>query len=71
MDQNSVGIDPTLFWENVFLYFIESKHVQNLISKKSTRAYKYYVTSQFVGYLWAINDDDEFSKFFKSIYPRE
>ena len=41
------GIDPALFAENLF-YFFESKHVQNLISKKSTRAYKYHATSQFI-----------------------
>ena len=34
----AVGIDRAPFWTNMFLYFFESKHVQNLISIKSTRA---------------------------------
>ena len=40
-----MGINPAPFWANWFLYFFESKHVQNLISKKSTRAYKYHASS--------------------------
>ena len=42
--------------------FFESKHVQNLVSKKLTRAYKYHTTSRFIDDICAINDDDEFSK---------
>ena len=49
----------------------ESKHVQNLISIKSTREYKYYATSQLIDNLCAINDDDEFPIPFKCIYPGE
>ena len=30
----SMGIDPTPFKKNLLLYVFESKHVQNLISKK-------------------------------------
>ena len=66
-----MGIDPAPFCANVFIYFFESKHVQNLISKKSTRAYKYHATGRFIDDLCAINDDDEFSKSFKCIYPGE
>ena len=33
-----MGIEPTPFWANLFLYFFESKHFQNFISKKSNRA---------------------------------
>ena len=39
--------------------------------KKSTRAYKYHATSRFIDDLCAINDDGEFSKSFKYIYPVE
>ena len=66
-----MGIDPAPFWANLFLYFFESKHVQNVISKKSTRAYKYHANSQFIDDLCPINDDDELSKFFKCIYTGE
>ena len=62
--------NPAPFWVNYFFYFFfESKHVQNRISKKSTRAYKYHATSRFVDNLCAVNDDDKFSKFLKFIYP--
>ena len=60
-----------LYEKNLFLYFFEYKHVQNLISKKSTRAYKYHATSRFIDDLCVINDNGEFSKFFKYIYPGE
>ena len=30
----AMGNDPAPFWENLFLLFFKSKHVQNTISKK-------------------------------------
>ena len=63
------GIDPAPFWVNLFLCFLESKHVQNLNFKNSARFYKCHAISRFIDDLCAINDDDEFSKSFKSIYP--
>ena len=57
-----IGIYPAPFWSDLFLSFYESKHAQNLISKKSTAADKYHATSRFI-------DDEEFSKSFKWIYP--
>ena len=44
----TMGIDPAPFWANLFIYLFDSKNVQNLISKKPTRAYKYRATSQFI-----------------------
>ena len=64
-------IDLVPFQKNLFLYFFESKHDQNLISNKSTRAYEYHAKDQFTDDLCAINNDDEFSKSFKYIYPGE
>ena len=66
-----MSYDSALFWGNLFLYFLESKHSQNLISKKSTTVYKYHATSRFIDDLCAVNNQDEFSKPFKYIYPRE
>ena len=66
-----MSIELVPFWANLFLYFFEPKPVQNLISKKSTRVYKYHVTSRFIDDLCAKNDDDEFSKFFRWTYPEE
>ena len=64
-----MGIDPTPFWANLSLQFFESEHIQNLISKKSTRAYKYHTTSRFIDEIYAINNYDKFPKSFKFIYP--
>ena len=36
----SMGIDPAPHWANLFLYFLKSKYVQQLISKGSPRAFK-------------------------------
>ena len=66
-----MGIDPAPYWANLFLYFFESKHVQQLVSKGSKRAYKYHGTSRFIDDLCAINDGNEFSKSYKNIYPKE
>ena len=41
------------------------------LRKRLTRAYKYHATSHFIDEHCAINDDDEFSKSFKCIYPGE
>ena len=65
--------DPYGHWPCSFLnksvsLFFESKHAQNHISKKSTRAYKYH---GFIDDLCAINDDEKSSKSFKWIYPGE
>ena len=59
------AIDAVPFSANLFLYyffFFKSKHVPNLIYKKSTTANKYHATSRFIDDLCEINDDEEFSK---------
>ena len=64
-----MGIDPALFWANLFLYFYESKFILQLISSKSPRAYKYNATGRFIDDLCAINDGGDFNASFKNIYP--
>ena len=66
-----MGIDPAPFWANLFLYFFESKYVKQLISKGSSKAYKYHSTARFIDDLCAINDDGEFLANFKNIYPKQ
>ena len=63
----------TLFLSGKFSFFIffESKHVENLISKQPTRAYKYHAISLSIDDLCALNGDGEFSKSFKCIYTGE
>ena len=64
-----MGIDPTPFWENLFLYYYESKFVQSLISAGSDRAFRYHGTNRFIDDLIAINDNNDFNNSFKDIYP--
>ena len=64
-----MGIDTAPFWASLFLsFFFWSKNVQNRVSEKSTRTYKYHAISQFIKDLGAINNDDEFSRSLKCIY---
>ena len=64
-----MGIDPAPFWANLFLYFYESNFVQSLISAGSDRAFKYHGTNRFIDDLIAINDNNDFLRSFKEIYP--
>ena len=66
-----MGIDPAPFWANLFLYFFESKYVQNLISLGSTRAYNFHSIDRFIDDLCAINDRDEILNNYKEIYPSD
>lgn len=40
----SMRTDLASYWANLFLYFFEFKYVQQLLSKGSWRAYKFFVT---------------------------
>ena len=49
--------DPVLYRAKVFLYFLESKYVQELISKALSRAHKFLGTSRLIENFCKINDD--------------
>ena len=66
-----MGIDPAPFWANLFLYWYENKFISSLCSKNDIRRYKFHSTSRFIDDLIAINDNGEFGKCFKEIYPPE
>ena len=66
-----MGIDPALFWANLFLYHYESKFVQNQVSLGSTRAYHFHSVDRFIDDLCSINDREEFLSLYKDIYPLE
>ena len=66
-----MGVDYTLFWVNLFLYFFESKYVKSLIFLGSSKAYKYHGTGRFIYDLCTLNYGNEFFKSFKKIYPKE
>ena len=66
-----MGIDPAPLWENLLLYFFESKCFQQLISIGSPRAYTFNGTSTFIDDFCIVNDDGDFSYSYKYIYPRK
>ena len=45
-----MGIDPALFWANLFLYFLESKFKKQLISNGCSKAY-IYIMGYIMGYI--------------------
>ena len=65
-----MGIQLAPFWANLFLYFLKSKYVKNVLSLVLPRAYKYH-GGIFTDDLCDINNSDEFFKSFKNIYPKE
>ena len=66
-----MGIGPAPYWENLFLYFLVSKYVQQLISKVYPRAYNFHGASRFIDNLCTINHDGEFSSSYKYICPKQ
>ena len=66
-----IGIDPTPYWANHFLYFFESQYAQQLISKGSPCSYKFHETSRFTDDLCTIDDHGEFSSSYKYICPKQ
>ena len=62
-----MGTDSVLFSQNLFPYFFYFKHVQNLLSNKSTRAFKYHTTIRFIDDLCATMTVSKNP--FKCIYP--
>ena len=66
-----MGIDPAPFWANFFLYTYEEAYISNLISANPVKARYFYSTKRFIDDLSAINDNNEFGKVYKDIYPEE
>lgn len=60
-----MGIDLAPYWEKPFTY------AQQLISKKSSRDYEFNGTSRFKRDLCTINDNDEFSSWYKFVYLKQ
>ena len=50
---------------------LESKYVQQLISKRSPHTYKFHGKSRFIDNLSTMNDDGEFFSSCKYIYPKQ
>ena len=63
--------DPAPFMANLFLYYYESMYVKEVKKKDIFTARKFRHTFRFIDDLVAINDDGEFERCFKEIYPSE
>ena len=66
-----MGSDPAPFIANLFLYFYENKFLDKLKTEDLPRARRLRHVFRFIDDLIAMNDDDEFSKIYKEIYPEE
>ena len=66
-----MGIDPAPFWANLYLYFYEHNHVKELIKSNPSKARKFKYTTRFIDDEGNLNDNGEFGKAYKNIYPAE
>ena len=66
-----MGIDHAPFWGNLYLYFYEETYISNLIRIDRTKARKFNSTRRFINDLITINDDGEFGREYRNIYPAE
>jgi len=66
-----MGSDPAPFMANLFLYHYEKKWLQATKKRDIRKARRFGSTFRFIDDLCAINDNSEFEKNFKDIYPEE
>ena len=66
-----MGSDPAPFFANLFLYYYESRWMNELKKKDLIGARKLCNIFRFIDDLNAINDAGEFEKHFQDIYPGE
>ena len=67
-----MGSDPAPFFANLFLYYFESKWINDLKKQDLLLARKLSNIFRFIDDLSVVNDDDKiFEKNIKNIYPAE
>ena len=66
-----MGIDPALFWANLYLSKYECDIMKEIIKADVARARMFHGTFRFIDDLCAINDRGEFERLYKEIYPKE
>ena len=66
-----MGSDPAPFFANLFLYYYESKWMNELKKKDLIRARKLCNIFRFIDDLNALNDAGEFENNYQHIYPEE
>ena len=66
-----MGSDPAPFIANLFLYVYENRYMNGLKKSDLSRARNLRHVFRFIDDLIAINDNDEFLKSYKEIYPQQ
>ena len=66
-----VGSDPAPFFANYFLYFYESKWMNELKKNDLIKARKLCNIFRFIDDLISINDGGKFESYYSNIYPEE
>ena len=66
-----IGSDPAPFFANLFLFHYESEWIRSISRVDFARARRLFNTFRFIDDLTALNDQDEFARSFKEIYPAE
>ena len=66
-----MGSDPAPFFANLFLYFYEREWINSVKKHDLIRARSLCNIFRFIDDLSVFNDDKEFEKNFKDIYPKE
>ena len=66
-----MGSDPAPFIANLFLYVYENRFMEKLKKSDLKRARNLRHVFRFIDDLIALNDDDEFLRSYKEIYPKE
>ena len=73
--RQAIGIpirsDPAPFFVILFLYFYESRWIKKLMKRDLGRARRFGNVYRFIDDLTALNDNGEFEKCFRKIYPPE
>ena len=64
-----MGIDPAPFWANLHLYSYECSFITGLMSSDKGRAMKFRYATRFIDDECNLNDDGEFGRSFREIYP--
>ena len=66
-----MGIDPSPFWANLFLYQYEQRYMTDLIKADKVKARHFHSTKRFIDDLCALNDGNQFERVHRDIYPEE
>ena len=66
-----MGIDPALFWANLFLQTYENEYMSELISNDKVKAHHFNATKRLIDDLGTLNDGSVFNDVYKDIYLLE